>query len=296
MEYKTIRYDVADGIATITLARPASLNAYNVDMVQDLLAAFDAIDGDDSVRAAIVTGEGRAFCAGADLSPDSKTFEFGRKGEGVPRNSDGSFRYEDAIVRDGGGLLTLRIYKCLKPVIAAINGPAVGIGVTMTLAMDYRLASASARFGFVFSKRATVPEAASAWFLPRLVGMPKALDWCYSGRIFPAAEALEAGLVQQLCPDEDLLASARELALTYATGTAPVSVALIRQMLWRGLGAAHPMEVHRVDSRGILSRLVSRDGAEGIASFFEKRPPQFPDTVSQDMPDYFPWWTEPAYE
>ena len=296
MDYKTIRYDVSDGIATITLARPTSLNAYNVDMMHDLLAAFDAVDSDDSVRAVIVTGDGRAFCAGADLSPESKTFEFGRQGESVPRTSNGSFVYSDAIVRDGGGLLTLRIYRCLKPVIAAINGPAVGVGVTMTLAMDYRLASESARFGFVFAKRATVPEAASTWFLPRLVGMPKALDWCYSGRIFPAAEALDAGLVQKLCPEGDLLSSARELALTYATGTAPVSIALTRQMLWRGLGAAHPMEAHKVDSRGILSRLVSRDGAEGIASFLEKRPPQFPDTVSQDMPDYFPWWTDPAYE
>jgi len=288
-DYTQIRYDVEDGIATITLHRPDKMNAFTNIMMDEMIAAFDAIDADDAVRAVIVTGHGdRAFCAGADLTPADGKQVFA-SGDTVPDLSD-------IRVRDGGGMLTLRIYQCKKPVIGAINGAAVGIGVTMQLAMDIRLASETARFGFVFARRGIVPEAASSWFLPRLVGMQQALEWCYTGRIFDAQEALAGGLVRSVHPADQLLAEARKLAREIADNTAPVSIALTRQMLWRNAAMPHPMDAHRIDSRAIYRRSRSGDAKEGIASFLEKRPPAYPDKVSADMPDFFPWWEEPVYK
>ncbi|MBU2289318.1 MAG: crotonase/enoyl-CoA hydratase family protein [Gammaproteobacteria bacterium] len=292
MKYETIRYDIAEGVATITLHRPANLNAFNVRMMNELLDVIDRVDADDDVRAAIVTGEGRAFCAGADLSEGSKAFVI--EGNDAPTDN-GKLDYSRDAARDGGGRLTLRLFRCLKPLIAAINGPAVGVGATMTLPMDVRLASEAARFGFVFSRRGIVPEAASSWFLPRVVGISQALEWCYSGTLFDAAEAFEGGLVRSLHAPDDLLPAAHALARSFVDGTAPVSIALTRQMMWRGLGMNDPMEAHRVDSRGILWRGRSNDVAEGVDSFLEKRPATFSDRVSSDMPDFFPWWEEPAF-
>jgi enoyl-CoA hydratase/carnithine racemase len=286
-EFTQILYDVADGIATITLHRPEKMNAFTNVMMREMIAAFDLIDADDAVRAVIVTGQGdRAFCAGADLTPDKGT---------VFASGDQVESLSDERVRDGGGQLTLRIYQCKKPVIAAVNGAAVGIGVTMQLAMDIRLASETARFGFVFARRGIVPEAASSWFLPRLVGYQQALEWCFTGRIFDAAEALKGGLVRSVHPAAELLDEANKLAREIADNTAPVSIALTRHMLWRNASAPHPMDAHKVDSRAIYRRSRSGDAAEGIASFLQKRPAVYPDTVSADMPDFFPWWEEPLY-
>ncbi|AEG50984.1 Enoyl-CoA hydratase/isomerase [Sphingobium chlorophenolicum L-1] len=294
MSYETIDYAVADRIATLTLNRPDRLNAYTRKMMEEMIDAFDRIDADDDVRAVVVTGAGRAFCAGADLEGGTSTFDLA-KAEDSPVRADGSLDYSKQSARDSGGLLTLRIHRCLKPVIAAINGPAVGIGATMTLPMDIRLASENARIGFVFARRGIVPEGASSFFLPRLVGMAQALEWCFSGRVFSAAEAKEGGLVKTVLPADELLPAAYALAREIAENTSPVSVALIRQMMWRGAGMTDPMQAHRIDSRGILSRGRSRDVAEGVTAFLEKRPPDFPDRVSADMPDYFPWWEEPDY-
>ncbi|HKR89635.1 MAG TPA: crotonase/enoyl-CoA hydratase family protein [Phenylobacterium sp.] len=294
MTYETIKYAVEDGIATVTLDRPGKLNAFTAQMMREMIDAFDEVDRDDNVRAVIVTGAGRAFCAGSDLSAGAGTFDATSVPD-APFDAQGKPLYSRPSARDGGGLLTLRIFQCLKPVIGCINGAAVGIGATLTLAMDVRLASEDARFGFVFARRGIVPEAASSWFLPRLVGISRALEWCFSGRLFPAEEAREAGLVRQVLAPDQLLPAAVALAREIADNTAPVSVALTRQMMWRGLGMAHPMEAHRVDSRGILSRGRSPDAAEGVNAFLEKRSPIFPDRVSSDMPDYFPWWEEPAY-
>jgi enoyl-CoA hydratase/carnithine racemase len=296
MAYETISYEVADRILTITLNRPDKLNAYNAVMQTELIDAFDQADRDDEVRAIIVTGAGRAFCAGADLSSGADTFDRDVKRGPVKRLANGDVDYSDPNVRDGGGQVTLRIFRCLKPVIGAINGAAVGIGVTMQLAMDIRIASETARFGFVFSQRGIVPEAASSWFLPRIVGISQALEWCYTGRVFPAQEALAGGLVSKVVPPHDLLPTARALAREIADKTAPVSVALIRQMMWRMLGADDPMEAHKVDSRGIYTRGRSDDVKEGVTSFLEKRPARFTNTVSSDMPSYFPWWDERPYE
>ena len=293
MTYKTIRYDVEDGIATLTLAQPSKLNAFTPLMMTEMIDAFDRVDADDRVRAVIVTGEGRAFCAGADISAGPEGF-ITEGGEGL-LNADGTFNYGASAARDGGGRLTLRIFRCLKPVIAAINGPAVGIGATMTLPMDIRLASRDARFGFVFVRRGIVPEAASSWFLPRIVGIAQALEWCFSGSLFPATEAVEGGLVKAVYEPDALLPAARALARGFVESSAPVSIALTRQMLWRGLGMNSPMEAHRIDSRAILSRGRSADGAEGVASFIEKRAVAFPDSVSANMPDFFPWWDEQTY-
>jgi enoyl-CoA hydratase/carnithine racemase len=296
MAYETIKYEVADQILTITLNRPEKLNAFNPTMQRELIEAFDASDADDNIRAVIVTGEGRAFCAGADLSSGADTFDRDAKRGPVKRLASGGVDYSDENVRDGGGQVTLRIFKSLKPVIAACNGPAVGIGATMQLAMDIRLASENARYGFVFSQRGIVPEAASSWFLPKIVGISQALEWCYSGRVFPAQEALDGRLVSKVVPADQLLASARELARSFIDKTAPVSVALIRQMMWRMAGADDPMEAHKVDSRGIYARGRSDDVKEGVTAFLEKRPAQFKNKVSSDMPDYFPWWTEREYK
>jgi len=296
MSFETILYDVEDQILTITLNRPEKLNAYNATMQAELIAAFDAADADDNVRAIIVTGAGRGFCAGADLSGGADTFDRDVRKGPVKRLPNGDVDYSDEKVRDGGGQVTLRIFKCLKPVIAAVNGPAVGIGATMQLAMDIRIASESARFGFVFSQRGIVPEAASSWFLPRLVGISQALEWCFSGRVFPAAEALKGRLVSQVVAPDDLLPTARALARTFIDKTAPVSVALIRQMMWRMMGADDPMEAHKIDSRGIYARGRSEDVKEGVVAFLEKRPAEFKNKVSSDMPGYFPWWEERKYK
>ncbi len=296
MAYEQIIYEVADGVAKITLNRPEKLNAFTGTMMHETIAAFDAIDADDDVRCVIVTGAGRAFCAGADLSAGAKTFDYDNRTD-RPEKGGGArtLTYDMEEARDGGGRLTLRIFECLKPVIAAINGPAVGVGSTMTLPMDIRLASDSARMGFVFARRGIVPEAASSYFLPRVVGISQALEWCYSGRVFDAAEAQAGGLVKEVVPGDRLLARANELAREIADNTAPVSVALTRQMLWRGLGYAHPMDAHKVDSRAILSRGRSGDAKEGVTSFLEKRAPVYPDRVSSHMPDFVPWWEEQVY-
>jgi enoyl-CoA hydratase/carnithine racemase len=288
--FETILYDVADGVATITLNRPDKLNAFTGQMMVDMIAAFDAIDADDDVRAVIVTGAGRGFCAGADLSAGGATFD--RTGPQEPAREEG--RVGD-VLRDGGGRLTLRIFDCLKPVIAAVNGPAVGVGVTMQLPMDIRLASTEARFGFVFARRGLNPEAASSWFLPHLVGPQTALEWCFTGRVFPASEAKEKGLVRSLHAPDELLPAARALAREIADNTAPVSIAVTRQLIWRMTGAAHPMEAHMADSRGIQARGAQKDVREGVNSFLEKRPPRFPDKVSADLPDIWPQWTAPTF-
>ena len=298
MAYETIRVSVEDHIQTITLHRPDKLNAFTGQMMNEMIAAFDEADANDDVRVVIVTGEGRAFCAGADLSAGASTFELSkRKDRAQPKeDADGKTDYSDEAIRDGGGRVTLRIFKSLKPVIAAINGPAVGIGATMTLPMDIRLASSEARIGFVFSRRGIVMEAASSWFLPRLVGPQQALEWVYSGRVFNADEALRGRLVSKVLPPEELLPEARRLAKEIVDNTAPVSIALQRQMIWRMLGADDPMEAHKIDSRGIFERGRSADVKEGVMSFLEKRAPKFPDKVSKDMPPYFPWWDERGYK
>jgi enoyl-CoA hydratase/carnithine racemase len=297
-DFEQIKYEVADNILTITLNRPEKLNAFTHVMMNELIAAFDAADADDNVRAIIVTGAGRAFCAGADLSEGGKTFDRAARADRktAPLRPDGEVEWSDEAVRDGGGRVTLRIFKCLKPVICAVNGAAVGIGVTMQLAMDIRIASVDARFGFVFARRGIVPEAASSWFLPRLVGISQALEWCYSGRVFPAQEALAGRLVNKVVPADELMTTARAIAREIVENDAPVSIALTRQMMWRMLGADDPMEAHKIDSRSIYSRGQSADVREGVMAFLEKRPATFTQTVSKDMPSYFPWWTERDYK
>ena len=301
MSYDEIRYEVEDGIATLTLYRPDNMNAFTGKMMFEMIDAFDKADADDDVRAIIVTGSGdRAFCAGADLSAGAKTFDYEQRGDrpdksGNPVQADGSIDYSHEAVRDGGGRLTLRIFECVKPVIAAVNGAAVGVGITMQLPMDIRIASDNARFGFVFARRGIVPEAASSWFLPRIVGISKALEWCYSGKVFSAAEALDGGLVSEVLPQDKLMERAREIAREIADNTAPVSVALTRHMMWRMLGADHPMEAHKVDSRAIYSRGRTDDAKEGVVSFLEKRKPDYPVKVSDGMPDFYPWWDERSY-
>ena len=285
MTFTEIDYSVADHIATITLNRPDKLNAFTGVMMKELIAAFDQADADDDVRVVIVTGAGRGFCAGADLSAGGDTFNDGSL------STDATTKFR----RDGGGTVTLRIFAMHKPVIGAINGPAVGIGATMTLPMDFRLASDAAKIGFVFTRRGIVPEACSSWFLPRLVGIAQAQEWVMTGRVFGADEALAGGLVRSVHPAGELLDAARTLAKEIIDNTAPVSVALARQMMWRMLGASHPMEAHRVDSRGIQIRGRSNDVKEGVMSFLEKRPAKFVDRVSSDVPDIFPGWSEPEF-
>lgn len=285
MNFDEILYDVSDRVATITLNRPDKMNAFTNRMLKEIIAAMDLADADDDVRAVIFTGAGKAYCAGADLSGGGETFAKG--------GSDVSAR--TGVVRDGGGLVALRIFESTKPVIGAINGAAVGVGVTMTLPMDIRLASESAKFGFVFARRGIVPEAASSWFLPRLVGISQAAEWCYTGRMVSAGEAREARLIRSVHAPDELLPAARALAAEIADNTAPVSVALSRRMLWRMLGADHPMQAHRVDSRAINSRGASDDAREGVMSFLEKRPARFPVRVSDGLPDVFPGWSDPEF-
>ena len=285
MEREQIIEQLEDGVLTITLNRPDRLNAWTPTMARELISAFDRADADDEVRAVIVTGAGRAFCAGADLERGGETFDArareGGDAAGTPR--------------DNGGQLTLRIFDCKKPVIAAINGPAVGVGATMTLPMDIRLAAKEARFVFVFVRRGIVPEAASSWFLPRVVGINQALEWVMTGRVFSAQEALDGRLVRSVHPRGELLDAARGLAREIADNAAPVSVAVARRMLWRMLGADHPMAAHRADSRAMFLRGQSADVVEGINSFLEKRPPRFTDRVSDGLPDVFPGWEQPEF-
>jgi enoyl-CoA hydratase/carnithine racemase len=284
MNFQEIRYEVADRVLTITLDRPDRLNAFTPTMQRELIEAFDLADADDEVRAVIVTGAGRAFCAGADLGGGGDTFDW------RDRSSD-----EAPVPRDGGGRVVLRIFDCLKPVIAAINGPAVGVGITMTLPMDVRIAAAETKIGFVFARRGIVPEACSSWFLPRLVGISQALEWVESGRVFSAEEAFTGGLVRSVHPAGGVLDAARALATEIADHTAPVSVALARRMMWTMLGAAHPMDAHRADSRAMFARGQSADAREGVESFLEKRPAQFSDRVSDGLPELFPGREEPAF-
>ncbi len=290
--FETIKLDVEDGVAILTLNRPDKLNAFNTQMMKEMIACFDHTDANDDIKAVIITGSGRAFCAGADLSAGAATFDYDSQGGEAL-----AARKQDGVQRDGGGLLTLRIYDSLKPVIGAINGAAVGIGVTMQLAMDIRLASTAAKFGFVFSRRGINPEAASSWFLPRLVGVQTALEWCYTGRIFPAQEALDKGLVRSVHEPDDLLPAAKALAREIVDNTAPVSIAITRQLIWRMAGANHPMEAHRADSRGIHARGKMADAKEGVVSFLEKRPARYPDKVSTDVPDIWSeHWTAPTFK
>ena len=285
MSYQDIRYAVSERVATVTLHRPEKLNAFTHVMRDELVDAFSRADADDEVRAVIVTGAGRAFCAGADLSAGRETFDYAKR-EGLTAETH----------RDGGGRVTLRLFEMKKPVIAAVNGPAVGIGATMLLPMDVRIASSEARFGFVFARRGIVPEACSSWFLPRLVGIQQALEWTLTGRVFGAEEALAGRLVSKVVPPRELLSAAQALAREIAAHTAPVAVALARQMMWRMLGADHPMEAHKIDSRGIFHLGASPDVAEGIAAFKEKRAPQFGMRVSRDMPPFYPWWEEREFK
>jgi enoyl-CoA hydratase/carnithine racemase len=286
MAPQQIRTELEDRVLTITLNRPERLNAWTPTMMAELLDAFDRVEADDEVRAVVITGAGRGFCAGADLEAGGATFDWRE-------------RERDAgvdVPRDGGGRLVLRVFDCTKPVIAAINGPAVGVGATMTLPMDIRLAAEEARIGFVFARRGIVPEACSSWFLPRVVGISRAMEWVSTGRVFSAGEAHEGGLVRSVHPAGELLDAAYDLAREIADNSAPVSVALARRMLWRMLGAEHPMLAHRVDSRAMFSRGQSGDAREGISAFLEKRPAQFPDRVSDGLPDVFPGWSAPAFE
>ena len=284
-DYGHISLEVDEGIATITLDRPDRMNAFTERMRVEILDALDRTDADDDVRAVIFTGSGRAYCAGADLSSGEETFSRGGSpvigANGVPR--------------DGGGTVALRIFESLKPVIGAINGAAVGVGVTMTLPMDIRIAADTAKFGFVFARRGITPEACSSWFLPRLVGISQAAEWCYSGRVFPADEALAGGLVRSLHPADKLMGAARGIASEIAENAAPVSVALTRQLLWRGLSLDHPMLAHRADSRAILARGRSADSREGVESFLEKRPAAYSNSVADEFPDVFPDWVDPEF-
>jgi enoyl-CoA hydratase/carnithine racemase len=292
VEYEDVRYEVLEQIATITLNRPNRLNAFTAPMVGELLSAIEQADNDDEVRVVILTGSGRAFSAGADLSAGAQTFDYDdeRSGDAV-----GARRVANAKApRDGCGLITLRMFDCRKPIISAVNGAAVGMGATLLLATDIRLASEDARFGFVFTQRGIAPEGASSWFLPRLVGISQAAEWLYTGRIFDAAEASASGLVRSVHPAGELLSAARALAREMA-GAAPVSVALTRQMLWRMQGADHPMEAHRADSRAVYATGASPDANEGVTSFLEKRAPRFTGKVSTDLPGIFPDWQEPEF-
>jgi enoyl-CoA hydratase/carnithine racemase len=283
MDFEQIQYAVDAHVLTITLNRPDRLNAFTAQMGREVIAALDAADADDEVRAIVFTGAGRGFCAGADLAAGGATFDWRER------------EAEGAVPRDGGGQISLRIFRCTKPVIAAINGPAVGVGATMTLPMDVRLVSETAKVGFVFARRGIVPEACSSWFLPRVVGISRAMEWVATGRVFDAHEALAGGLARSVHAPDDLLPAAYALAREIADNGAPVSVALARQLMWRMLGAAHPMEAHRADSRAMFSRGQSADAVEGVTSFLEKRPAVFPDRVGDGLPDVFPDWEEPAF-
>jgi len=286
--YATIATELDHGILVATLNRPDRLNAFDRQMMKDMLSLYDAVDGDDRVGAVIVTGAGRGFCAGADLSSGGATFDSG--------GADAEKNAARTAPRDGGGRVALRIFDCKKPVIAAINGPAVGVGITHTLPMDLRLASEKAKFGFVFARRGIVPEAASSWFLPRVVGISQAMEWVATGRVFGAEEAKAGGLVSDVLSPEALLPRAREIAREIVDNTSRVSIALSRQMMWKMLGADHPMQAHRVDSKAVDFMGSGPDAREGVESFLEKRAPAFTLSASRDLPDFYPFWSEPDYE
>ncbi len=287
--YSQITYERSGPAAVVTLNRPEKMNAFTRTMMDEIIAAIDEADADDSVRAVVFTGSGeRAFCAGADLTPEG--------GGHVFSDPNPVEDLSDERVRDGGGRLTLRLFDAQKPLISACNGVAVGVGVTMQLPMDIRLASDTARFGFVFARRGIVPEAASSWFLPRIVGLPTALEWCMTGRLFDAAEALDKGLVRSVHPQGELMDAALALVDEIASNTSAVSVAMTRAMLWRLSATEHPMMAHRIDSRAIYRLSRSADAREGIQSFLEKRAPDYPDKVTAQMPDFYPWWDQPGYE
>jgi enoyl-CoA hydratase/carnithine racemase len=290
-KFDTLLYSVEDGIATITLNRPDRMNALNLLMVSELLAVFDHTDADDAVRAVIVTGAGdRAFCAGADLSTGEDTFAYQHKSGPEQR------LIVNGVYRDSGGRIALRIFNSLKPVIGAVNGAAVGFGATVLLPMDIRIAADTARFGFVFVRRGILPETTSTWFLPRIVGISTALEWCYAGRLVGSPEALQRNLVSAVHPPTELMAAARALARSFLESSSPVAVSLTRQMMWRMLGSDHPMEAHKIESRGLTARGNSADAKEGISAFVEKRSAHFPDRVSSDMPSFYPWWQEREFE
>jgi len=293
MSYEAIRYEISENILTVTLNRPDKLNTFTPVMMSEILDALDRADRDDDVRVVIFTGSGRAFSAGADISRGADTFDFTSRPDkaamGSPVRADGSVDYSHQAVRDIGGVITLRMYESLKPIIGAVNGPAVGIGATVLLSMDIRMASEDARFGFPFVRRGIVQESCASWFLPRLVGISRAMEWCATGRLFSAAEALEHKLVRSVHPADRLLEDARELAREIAENAAPVSVALARQLMWKGLAAETPWETHNMESRAIYVRGRSPDLKEGITAFKEKRRPNFEQKVSTDMPDFYPW-------
>mgnify|MGYP001472305256 FL=1 len=281
MEYKNILLEQQDNIAILSLNRPNKLNAFTFSMMGEMIAALDALDADDSVHALIITGKGRAFCAGADLSSGQETFN--------PSFDDFAVQ-EDDFRRDSGGILTLRMYQFLKPIVIACNGPAVGIGASMQLAADVRLASDQARFGFVFNNRGIVPDACSSWFLPKIIGISSALELTYSGRIIDASEALKLNLVSSIHDSENLLDNALDFTKNMVKNSAPVSIAVTRQMLWRSLEGSGPYDAHIVESKAIDSRGASKDAKEGVSSFLEKRAAKFKNKVSLDMPSFFPWW------
>lgn len=288
MNYETLRYEVESRILTLTLNRPERMNAFTGQMCRELIAAFDQADADDDIKVVIVTGAGRAFCAGADLERGGETW--GKHSEYLAKQGKAE-RY----VGDGGGQVTRRLFDFNKPVIAAINGPAVGVGVTMTLAMDIRLAAPNVKMGFVFAGRGILPEACSSWFLPRIVGISKALEWCYSARVFKSEEALEAGLVRSLHAPDELLPAARALAQEFIDNASAVSIAMTRHMMWRMLSAPHPIDAHEVDTAGIAALGKSDDAREGISAFLEKRKANFKDHVSKNMPAFFPWWKDRVF-
>ncbi len=282
---ETVRTEVRESSLIIYLSREERMNAFTLTMQQEIVKVLDDAEEDDDIKAIIFTGDGKAYCAGADLSSGGDTFD----------NRKGRERTND-VVRDSGGLLTLRLFKCKKPLIAAVNGAAVGIGATMLLPMDTRICSDQARFGFVFAKRGIVPEAASSWFLPRLIGINKALELCYTGKVISAEEAKEIRLVSEILNQDKLIERALEIAKEFTAESSQISIALTRQMMWRMLGADDPMEAHKIDSRAVFELGQSGEAIEGVNSFLEKRPPSFPGKVSKDMPSFFPWWDEKEFE
>ncbi len=293
MTYNTLNWKLSDGVLTLTLNRPDLLNAFTVEMADELEAAFTRASADDEVRAIVVTGAGRAFCAGMDLTRPGNVF--GLDETQLPSLQDMEERLDDPTikrgVRDTGGRVTLSIFRCAKPVIAAINGPAVGIGATMTLPMDVRLASTEARIGFVFGRIGIVPEACSSWFLPRVVGLPQALEWTYSADVFDAEEARRGGLVKAVVAPDQLLSEAYRIAHKFIDRRSPVAVALTRQMMYRNSALPSPLEAHKVDSLAVFYASL-KDGKEGVRAFLEKRAPQFSSCCSSDMPPFYREWAK----
>jgi enoyl-CoA hydratase/carnithine racemase len=284
MKLTQTRYEIAKGVATVTLDRPDKMNALTQNMRKELVGIFGAADQDDSVRVVVVTGAGRAFCAGADLSSGGSAFD---------RTVQDGRKVSIAEHRDGGGQIALAVFRCRKPVIAAINGHAVGVGITMTLPMDIRIVSEDAKIGFPFTRRGVVPEACSSWFLPRIVGISKAAEWVYTGRVFRAPEEAGSGLFNYVLPQAQVLEKAMSIAAEIVENTSAVSVALGKALLWHGQAEPDPQSVHLIDSRCFFWMGTQRDSFEGVESFLQKRPPKFSMKLSSDMPDFYPWWKEP---